>query len=99
MKLLHALLTSLAAVSLLAGQAMRLAGERQRAREMLASVRPEDPSFAAARELLRDPRWTAGLAVAGAAAIRPKPKGMMRRMAMSPVLCGAHRSARRSRRP
>jgi hypothetical protein len=39
-------------VYLLAGQAMRLAGDRQRAREMLASVRPEDPAFAEARELL-----------------------------------------------
>ena len=37
---------------LLAGQTLRLAGDRQRAREMLASVRPEDPAFAAARELL-----------------------------------------------
>jgi tetratricopeptide (TPR) repeat protein len=39
-------------VHLLAGQALRMAGDRQRAREMLASVRPEDPAFAAARSLL-----------------------------------------------
>jgi len=39
-------------VFLLAGQTLRLAGDRQRAREMLASVRPEDPAFAAARGLL-----------------------------------------------
>jgi tetratricopeptide (TPR) repeat protein len=37
---------------LLAGRTLRAAGDRQRAREMLASVRPDDPSFAAARELL-----------------------------------------------
>ena len=37
---------------LLAGQALRLRGRRQQAREMLASVRPDDPAFAAARELL-----------------------------------------------
>lgn len=39
-------------VYLLAGQALRLAGQTQRAREMLASVRLEDPAFAAARGLL-----------------------------------------------
>ena len=39
-------------VYLLAGRTLRLAGDRQRAREMLASVRPEDPAFASARELL-----------------------------------------------
>ena len=39
-------------VFLLAGQTLRLAGDRQRAREMLASVRPDDPAFAAARSLL-----------------------------------------------
>lgn len=39
-------------IYLLAGQTLRLAGDRQRAREMLASVRPEDPAFAAAREML-----------------------------------------------
>jgi len=37
---------------LLAGRTHHLAGNAQRAREMLASVRPEDPAFAAARELL-----------------------------------------------
>lgn len=39
-------------VYLLAGQAMRLAGDQRRAREMLASVRPDDPAFAPARTLL-----------------------------------------------
>lgn len=39
-------------VYLLAGQTLRQAGDRQRAREMLASVRPEDPAFVAARNLL-----------------------------------------------
>ncbi len=39
-------------IYLLAGQTLRLAGDRQRAREMLASVKPEDPAFASARELL-----------------------------------------------
>lgn len=37
---------------LLAGRALHMAGERQRARELLASVKPEDPAFAAARSLL-----------------------------------------------
>lgn len=39
-------------IYLLAGQSLRLAGEPQRAREMLASVRPDDPAFAVARALL-----------------------------------------------
>lgn len=39
-------------VYLFAGQALRLAGQTQRAREMLASVRLDDPAFAAARGLL-----------------------------------------------
>jgi len=39
-------------VYLLAGQSLRMAGDPQRAREMLASVRPDDPAFAAARALL-----------------------------------------------
>jgi len=39
-------------VHLLAGQALRAAGDLQRAREMLATVRPDDPAFAAARSLL-----------------------------------------------
>jgi hypothetical protein len=37
---------------LLAGRTQRLVGNRQRAREMLASVRPDDPAFVAARNLL-----------------------------------------------
>ena len=37
---------------LLAGRTQHLAGQAQRAREMLASVRPDDPAFGAARELL-----------------------------------------------
>ena len=37
---------------LLAGRALRQAGQRQRAREMLAAVKPDDPAFAAARALL-----------------------------------------------
>ena len=40
------------AVYLQAGRVGRLAGDPQRAREMLASVLPSDPSFLAARELL-----------------------------------------------
>lgn len=39
-------------VYLLAGQALRAAGDLQRAREMLASVRPDDPAFSAARTML-----------------------------------------------
>jgi len=39
-------------IYLLAGEALRQAGDRQRAREMLATVRPDDPAFAAARSLL-----------------------------------------------
>ncbi len=39
-------------IYLLAGKTLRLAGDRQRAREMLASVKPEDPAFTSARELL-----------------------------------------------
>ncbi len=37
---------------LLAGRTQHLVDNAQRAREMLASVRPDDPAFAAARELL-----------------------------------------------
>lgn len=40
------------AVYLQAGRVGRLAGDQQRAREMLASVLPSDPCFLAARELL-----------------------------------------------
>ena len=39
-------------VYLLAGRIQRRAGNRQQAREMLASVRPDDPAFLAARTLL-----------------------------------------------